>query len=79
MIEKPKTVNDYYLIINNAREKIAELQAKCEHKEFQAELFSARPGSFVPYIICKLCRALISEASEEESKALLEKTFQGIV
>ena len=88
MMQNPKTVNDYYLIIANAQDKIKELQAKCEHKEFRVGFYSYRPGSLVPSRICTTCSHLIGNATDEESEALRNKygfnqltspSFTGIV
>lgn len=73
--ENPKTVGDYQLQIARAQEKIKELQAKCDHKDFKVGFFSWRPGSMVPSRICTSCSFRIGDATEEEARQLRESCY----
>lgn len=73
--ENPKTVGDYHLQIARAMDKIKELQAKCDHKDFRVGYFSWRPGVMQPSRICVSCSFLIGDATEEEARKLQESCY----
>jgi hypothetical protein len=69
-IKRAQTVQDYQLQILHAQDKIKELQAKCDHLEFDVTFYSWRPAAMQPARICKSCNVWISNATDEESKQL---------
>jgi hypothetical protein len=70
MIKKEMSVAEYYEQIANAQAKIAELQAKCNHLEYEVAFYMWRPGSMFPARICKTCNFCIKEADHTESEKL---------
>lgn len=68
--KRAQTVQDYYLQIAHAQDKIKELQAKCIHFEVEAVMYMWRPGGFMPSRVCKACNAVVGEAMPEESVRL---------
>lgn len=74
MMQNPKTVQDYHLIIANAQEKIKEIQEKCAHSERFVGYYSWRIGSFHPSRICKACNAWIESATTEEADTLRKES-----
>lgn len=74
--KKDKTVSEYHLLIQEMQAKIAELQAKCEHTEFDVAMYSWRPGAMQPSKVCRNCCVYLGEASQEESEQAW-KAFYG--
>ena len=75
-ITRAQTVQDYQLQIAQAQEKIRDLQAKCEHPNFEVMFYSWRPGALQPSRVCKTCNFSF-EASEEETKRLWDRYNKG--
>lgn len=68
--ERGKTVEDYQLQIAHAQDKIRELQSQCAHANTKVGFWSWRPGAMQPARLCEDCRAIVGEATPEESKKL---------
>lgn len=64
--QRELTVYDYQKQIAEAQDKIAALQAKCEHRETEVVMYMWRPGAMQPQRVCQSC-SHVSEASDEET------------
>ena len=63
---KSDTVQDYQAAIQNAQQKIKELQDKCKHESFTVMFYSWRVGSYHPQRVCDSCNAVVPGITEEE-------------
>jgi len=71
-----KTVAEYQCEIQEAMQKIQELQEACSHPTFFLGFYSYRPGAMYATRICEACRKPLEGITKEESEKMWADYYQ---